>query len=60
MWVLEEELKRELLSPEVVEMVFLSGFSPLFCQNEASLDVRGELFLNEMGRLRLSTPTDTE
>jgi len=30
MWVLEEELKRELLSAEVVEMVFLSlAFLPL-------------------------------
>lgn len=40
-------------------MVFLSpAFSSLFCQNEDSLGGEGGLYLNEMGRVLLSTPTE--
>lgn len=50
MWVLEERFKRDLLSVEVVETMFLSlsGFSPCLAKNEGSLEVKGGLFLNEM------------
>lgn len=61
MWVLEKKLKRKVVSAEVVEMGYLSlafFFFFIFCQNEGSLDKKGGLLLNEMGKVLFSTPAD--